>query len=209
MANTTNVYNKLSWDGFRQLLNLINVSMTGNSYFPTLQPQVGVLNTKAENYYVLDTKAKKRDMDILIARNAARVEITNLLRQIGLVVSSICNGNEEMLSSSGFPYTKAKQKSPPMQKPTAPKLSVGVNSGVINCKTVSQKGRQSTKFYITAADTKTLEVGADANWDVVTSTRTKYTFADLVPGQRYFIKVGMVGVRGQEVVSDAISYISQ
>lgn len=209
MKKTTNSFPRLTWAEFRKLLNVVVNSMTANPYFPTLQPQVAGLGALADNYYVLDTKASKRDRDVLIARNAARIELTNLLHQIGLVVSSICNGSEEMLSSSGYLFTKTKQKSPPMQKPKPPKLSMGVNSGVIDCKTVSQKGQQSTKFYITAADAKALEVGANANWDVVTTTFTKYTFADLVPGQRYFVKVGMIGVRGQEVVSDATSYISQ
>ncbi len=102
--------------------------MASDGYFP---PAVGT---------VLDAKAAKRDKDVLLARNTARIEITNLLHQIGFSVSSIAKGSQEILSSSGFPFTQPPQKSTPMQKPPPPKIFAGINNGAIGCKTTRQKG---------------------------------------------------------------------
>lgn len=210
MKKTTNGFAKLTWAEFRKLTDVIVHCMTGNAYFPTLQTQVTALSEAVDKYHELDTKAESRDKNVLIARNTSRIELTNVLHQIGFAVSSISNGNEEMLASSGFPFTKAAQKSPPLHQPKPPKLSAGVNNGVINVKTSRQKGSISYKYFITAAEnTKSTQVSADASWKVESHNATQYQFSDLIAGQRYFIKAGLVGVRSQEVVSEAVSYIAQ
>lgn len=208
MNKTTNGFNRLTWAEFRKQLSVIVDGITANPYFPTLQSQVATLGAAAEKYYVLDTKAEKRDKDILLARNTSRIEITNLLHELGLDVSAVAKGDVTILSSSGFPYTKPAQKSLPLQKPAPPKVSSGINNGDIACKTAPQKGTKAVNYYITS-NAAALAAGEDPNWNVISWNTTRYTFSNLTPGQRYYIKVGLIGVRGQEVVSDTVSYIPQ
>lgn len=207
MIRVTNGFGNLSFANFSKLLAFIIQSMTNNSHFSNLQTQVAALSAAADNYYVLDAKAEKRDKDVLLARNTARIEITNLLHELGMDVSAVAKGDTYILSSSGFRYTKPAQKSLPLQKPAPPQVSLGVNNGDIACKTTTQKGTKAVNFYITS-NAAALAAG-DSNWDVTTWNSTKYTFTNLTPGQRYYIKVGLVGVRGQEVISDPVSYIPQ
>jgi hypothetical protein len=208
MKRVTNGFGDLSFANFSKLLAYIIQSMTNNAYFSTLQAEVAALSAAADNYYVLDAKAQKRDKDVLLARNTARIEITNLLHQLGMDVTAVAKSNVAILSSSGFPFTKPAQKSLPLVKPAPPTVSLGINNGDLACKTTTQKGAKAVNYYITS-DAAALAAGADASWDVTSWNSTKYTFTNLTPGQRYYIKVGLVGVRGQEVVSDPVSYIPQ
>jgi hypothetical protein len=208
MNKTTNGFNRLSWAEFRKQLGVIVDSTTGNPYFPALQSQVAALSASADKYYVLDTKAEKRDKDVILARNTGRIEITNVLHELGLDVTAVAKGDVTVLSSSGFPYTKPAQKTLPLQKPAPPKVSSGINNGDIACKTTPQKGTKAVNYYITS-DAAALAAGADVNWDVTSWNSTRYTFSNLTPGQRYYIKVGLIGVRGQEAISDTVSYIPQ
>ncbi|MDQ6813614.1 MAG: hypothetical protein M3040_07760 [Bacteroidota bacterium] len=209
MKRPSNGFARQSWAVFRKQLDVIVAAMTGNANFPTLQTQVTALSAAADKYYVLDSKAETRDKTVLLARNTARIEITNLLHLLGFAITSVALGNEEVLSTSGFPISKAPQKSSPLQQPKPPRLSAGINNGVIVVKTASQKGMKSLKYYIAPAVANSSDTIDESAWEVTSWNSTKYNFSDLTSGQRYFIKVGMVGVRGQEVVSDPISFIPQ
>lgn len=207
MKKTTNGFPKLSAAQFTQKLRVIISSMSNNATFASLQPQVDQLITKANAYYTLDAKAAKRDRDILLARKAGRLDITEFLHQLGFSVSAIANGNPEVLSSSGFPFSKVPQKTNPMVKPEPPRVSSGTNNGDIDCRTSTQKGMKTVNYYISSSEGSLAD--SSAGWNVISSNSAKYTFSNLISGQRYYIKVGLVGVRGQEVVSDPISYIPQ
>ncbi len=209
MKRTKNDFRRLSWSEFRKKLDVIVKAMAANANFPTLQVQVTALTTAADNYYVLDTKAETRDKSTVIARNIARIEVTTMLHNLGVGVTAVSMGNEEMLSSSGFPFTQPPQKTVPLRKPNPPKVSTGTNKGVINVKTQRQKGTLAYNYYIAPAAFGGEAMRADATWDVVAHNAVKYDFEDLVSSQPYLIKVGLVGVRGQEVISDAVAYTPQ
>ncbi|MDQ6814629.1 MAG: hypothetical protein M3040_12890 [Bacteroidota bacterium] len=209
MKKVTNGFQTLPLLKFRSQLAVIVTAMTGNAHFPTLQTQVSALTTAADNYYVLDTKAETRDKNAVIARNIARIEVTTMLHKLGFGVTAVSLGNEEILSSSGFPFTQPPQKTVPLRKPTPPKLSTGANNGVINVRVQRQKGTLAYNYYIAPAAAGGKTVSADATWHVISHNAGKYDFEDLVSSQPYLIKVGLVGVRGQEVISDAIAYTPQ
>jgi hypothetical protein len=113
-----------------------------------------------------------------------------------------------ILPSSGFRYTQPSKPTPPLTKPDVPKPASGVNTGEINCKTATQLGMKSVNYYITSDAAALTDTGTNT-WTVTSYNKSKFTFTDLVPGQRYYIKIGLVGVRGQEVLSEAIPYIAQ
>jgi hypothetical protein len=208
MIKVVNGFDKLSIAQFGQRLSAILKSMNGNPNFTTLQAAINDLLAEATNYQALALKGLGRDKDAIIARDASRQKVTNMLHNIGYSVSAIADNNIEVLASSGFSYTQPKKPTPPMQKPGAPKLASGVNGGEIYCKAGSQKGLRSVNYYITS-DASALTASNPNAWQVISYNKTKYTFSDLTPGQRYYIKVGLIGVRGQEVTSEPVSYIAQ
>jgi hypothetical protein len=208
MIRAKNGFPKLSFAEFSKKLNEITSSMNGNQNFTSLQAQVNTLITEGEAYQALATKAASRDKDAIIARDASREKVTDLLHTISYGVTAIANNNVAILSSSGFSYMQPSKPTAPMTKPAVPKLRSGVNSGEITCKTSAQAGMKSVNYYITTDAAALTDAGTNT-WDVTTYNATKYTFTALTPGQRYYIRVGLVGVRGQEVLSDAIPYIAQ
>jgi hypothetical protein len=182
--------------------------MNGNRHFTSLQPKVDILNPEAVNYDALALKAVTRDKAAVLARDNARKKITAMLHSLGLSVTAIANGDTEMLDSSGYPYTQPKRPTPPMSKPASPKLATGVNSGQIDCKAISQAGLRSVNYYITSDAALGASEGT-SGWNVFSFNKTKFTFTNLIPGQRYYIRIGLVGVRGQEVLSEVVSFIAQ
>jgi hypothetical protein len=208
MKRVTNGFASLGIAQFTQQLQLIVSRMTGNTNFTSLQTEVQALSTEAANFYALATKAASRDTGVILARDASREKVINMLHDLGMDVTAIAKGDVEILASSGFPYTQPKRTSPPMEKPAPPKLASGTNNGEIECKTFTQVGMKSVNYYITA-DSAAIATEGTSGWNVTSFNKTKYTFDSLVPGQRYHIKVGLVGVRGQEVISNAVSYIAQ
>lgn len=208
MKRVTNGFSRMSVAEFSQRLKVIVTCMTGNSNFTSLATAVQALSTEANIYYELAIEAEQRERGVVLARDASRAKLTDMLHSIGFSVSGIAEGNETMLASSGFNYTQPKKPTPPMEKPAPPKVAAGINNGEIECKTITQSGMKSVNYYITADATALTADNNDA-WDIVSYNKSKYTFSSLVPGQRYYIKVGLIGVRGQEVISDSISYIAQ
>lgn len=208
MKRVTNGYGEKSLPEFSNMLKVIVKNMNGNTAFPDLQTQVQALSAEADTFYDLEARAASRDKNMILARDASRALIINQLHELGLAVSAVAKGNEEILAPSGFPYTQPRKPTPPLQKPAVPVASPGVNNGEIDCKTATQPGVKSVNYYITA-DAAMLTAKDNAGWNIVSYNKTKFTFTGLEPGQRYYIKVGLIGVRGQEVISDPVSYIPQ
>ena len=208
MRRVTNGFPELSIAEFSLRLEVIVTSMTGNTYYPTLQPKVQEISNDADLYYPMVTRAEQQGATARAERDAARKKLTVALRSLGAQVTGIAEEDEVMLSSSGFNFTQPQKATPDIERPDAPNVSAGTNGGELTCKTYTQKGVKSVNYYITS-DTTALSTMDGSGWDIVSYNKTKYTFSGLTSGQRYYIKVGLVGVRGQEVISDYISYIPQ
>jgi hypothetical protein len=110
----------------------------------------------------------------------------------------VCNGNLEMMVSSGFPYNKRNTPAPPLAKPPAPKLSTGLANRQITCTGVKPKG---TAIEFLIAPLPLVEGG----WKAFGANVAKYTFTGLVPGQDYLVKYAILGSKKQRVESDAVS----
>jgi hypothetical protein len=203
MKRVTNGFSKMSEPDFAQLLAIVIMSMTDNANFPTLQEGVAALRSEAAEYKERSIKALNGGKDMILARNASRGRAIDLLHLMGMQVSAIANGDEELLDSSGFPYTRTKQPTPALVKPPAPKVTLGVNRGELVCKTKKQKGMKVINFLITDDPTN------ESSWQKISWYKTTYTFTKLTSGKRYYIKVSLFGVRGQEVTSDAVAFIPQ
>jgi hypothetical protein len=203
MKRVTNGFAKMSGPEFTLLLNSIVYSMTDNPNFPDLQEEVLALTSEATAYEKLDINASNGSKDVIIARNASRTRLTGSLHLLGMRVSAIANNNIQILSSSGFRYTQTKQPTPSLVKPAPPKVTLGVNNGELVCKTKKQRGMKVINFLITDTPNN------DTSWQRIIWHKTSYTFTKLTSGTRYYIKVSLFGVRGQEVTSEAVPFIPQ
>jgi hypothetical protein len=208
MKRVTNGFDRMTIPEFGYRLQVIIDCMTGNAAFPDLQTAVQALSAEAAVYYPLATKAQQKDKGVQLARDASRAKLVAMLHKLGYGVTDVANNNEAILNSSGFTYTQPRKPTPPLVAPAPPQLAAGTNLGEISCKTIAQKGVTSVNYYITA-DEGALSATDNIGWNIFFSNKKKFTFDKLVGGQRYYVKVGFVGVKGQEVISDAVSYIAQ
>jgi hypothetical protein len=203
MKRVTNGFSKMSGPEFTQLLSSIVYSMTDNPNFPSLQKDVLALKAEAEEYEGLFIKAMNGAKDIIVLRNASRARVTERLHVIGMLVSAIANNDLQMLASSGFRYTPVKQPTPSLVKPAPPKVTLGVNNGELVCKTKKQRGMKVINFLISDSP------ATDSSWQRISWYKTSYTFTKLTSGKRYYLKVSLFGVRGQEVTSEPVAFIPQ
>ena len=208
MKRTTNGFERLSIPEFSLLTDHIVDSMTGNALFTDVQTKVLEIKTDDTAFATLVQLAVGRDQTACLNRDAARAVLTDKLHRLGLSVDNIAQGDEGILSASGFPYTQDRKTSPNIVQPDTPKVSAGVNKGEIECRTYSQPGMKSVNFYI-STDPAAANDGPDVAWTIISWNKVKYTFSGLASGVRCYMKVGLVGVRGQEAISDVVSYIPQ
>ncbi len=88
--------------------------------------------------------------------------------------------------------------------PSAPKITVGANSGTLVVSAGGQKGTLTNRFLISENPEAPLD-----QWTSVYDTRGKVEFANLKSATRYYSKVCQIG-RGQQcVVSPTSSYVTQ
>ena len=208
MKRITNGFEKLSLADFRRKADFIVKSMTGNAFFPAQQTDVQAITTDLIAYKDLDDAAADRGGQAVLKRDIARTALTDKLHLLGNDVTSVAKNNLEKLASSGFNYTQDRKNTPDISKPGTPLLELGVNNGEITCRTSKQPGVTGVNFYSTP-DIAALTATDGTGWQVISTNKVKLTLGGLVSGQRYYVKVGLVGVRGQEVFSDPVSYIPQ
>ncbi|MDQ6812499.1 MAG: fibronectin type III domain-containing protein [Bacteroidota bacterium] len=203
MKTVTNGFSRMSEAVLDQQIAVIIRSITGNPLFAGLQKEIAAFNDKANAYKIICIKALNGGKDAIAARNALKVTVIQMLHEIGLLVSAIAMGDEMILAASGFPFTRTRQASPSLTLPPPPMVRAGVNNGELICKTEKQKGAKAITYMIT-------DTPNDANsWKKVFWTKTTYTFTRLTGGTRYYIKVAILGARGQETISAPTCYIPQ
>jgi hypothetical protein len=208
MKRITFTFSRLNLAQFINLLHKVVTNMTDNPNFPTLQTQVNAFTTQVDTYITLAAKAEKRDQDAIIARDVQRRVMNSMLHDLGVEITAIAKGSEAILSSSGLPFSKTREVTPPMVQPATPVVSPAVNKGGINAKTKAQPGIKSANFYI-APLSAGLNADGSRPWQVYSHNKVKYTYTGLISGEAYIIQIGLVGVRGQEVISDPVTYIAQ
>lgn len=177
----------------------IEVSLTGNTYFPTTSPDLATVQTKINTYSDALSAAKDRSKNNIAAKNAARVDLTNTLVSLGMDLMKTANGNVQALISTAYPLSKQRQPLPPVGKPQVMKMEDGVNSGELVVIIAALLGAR-TFLYQYTQDPLT----ADSEWQSQNATTVKVLLSGLEPGKRYWIRVIAYGVNEQEVYSEAI-----
>ena len=198
MLRVTNGYNNLSLANFAKTLNTVTGKMDGNTNFPKQQELVTEMILAEKEYLSLAEKATKGSTESKLLRNKKRQQVTDILHNLGNQVTAVCNGNLEMMVSSGLPYNKRNAPAPPLSKPPAPKLSTGLASRQIVCKGVKPKG---TTIEFLVAPLPLVE----GSWKAYGSNTATCTVTGLVPGQEYLVKYAIMGAKKQRVESDAVS----
>src|SRR5437016_2553125 len=84
----------------------IVTSMTNNTNYPTPSPALNLITTANSAFATAIADAADGGKQLTSAKDAKRVELIALLRQLAIYVQGACGGDMTKLLSSGFPVQK-------------------------------------------------------------------------------------------------------
>jgi len=166
----------------------IVTAMTGNTHYPTPKPTLAAV-TAARDTFVAAVATLDRGKVSVAVRNAARVPLVQLLRDLSLFVQQASQGDRVVLLGSGYPLQKIRQ---PIGVPAAPqnlRLKQG-NSGqlVARCNVVAAAVSYQWRF---------ASAQAPSAWTQPEPTgKATCTLEGLAPGTQYTVQVRAIGRKG-------------
>jgi hypothetical protein len=119
--------------------------MTGNSFFTTSNPSLSDVGTATDDLEKKAALAKDGGKTAKSNLKKSKKKLNDLLRQLAWYVESTANGDEKIMTSSGFPLSKtpgASQRDPFFVLPT-----VETGSVLIGCKAY-KKAKAYLWFYV-------------------------------------------------------------
>jgi hypothetical protein len=188
-------FTKLSDSNFLTKANFINVSMSGNSFFPSPIPTLAQVQEAIDLYAAKLLAATGLGKVNVAEKNQAREELEQLLYKLGLWVMFMADGVEAVLVSSG--YMLAKEPQPrTLDKPGDVTLTYDITSGTL----ISSipKGNASS-FIHEITDAPPTE---NTVWKSYPASTSSFTFTGLIPGRQYWVRVAVVGSRQQIAYSN-------
>ena len=179
-------------------------AMTGNLNFPTPTPTLAAVQTSISDYSTALSAAKEGGKTNVAVKNQKKEDVISVLVALANYVTFTSNGDEVMLTSSGFPLNKQREPLPPLGKPEILKLEDGMNIGDL---TVTIAGMKAARTFLYQCTKDPLT--DDSIWTGQNSTLTKFGFTNLDSGAKYWCRVVAYGTNQQIVYSDPVARIVQ
>ena len=193
-------YNDADFFGFA---SSVMFSMQNNAHFPDPVPPLDTISKLVNQFSdSLSDAATKNTMDIAV-KNKLRKQLEHQLGRLALYVMYIADENEAILVSSGYHLTKRRAGNK-VEAPQQPTLISGISSGEIIGMIKAVKGAKYYLFQITSGD-----LTEDSVWEMHSCSRRKYTFSNLTPGKRYWVRVVVLGTGKQKAYSQPASLWAQ
>ena len=171
--------------------------------YPTPTPSLEDVGAEISNYTELLQTSANRDKIQVALKNESKQNLLYLLSQLADYVNLTANGNEAVLTMSGFDLNKVPEPVT-LSAPTDIKLQDGGNSGELELKFKSVQGASSYLFQYTTDTTL-----ADNSWVSVAATTKSYTFSGLTKGSTYYCRAVAVGSNQQLMNSIVVNRVSQ
>jgi hypothetical protein len=197
MNNATNGYfarvalsfaRKIDTDLIAFVRNVIML-MTGNAQYPTPTPPLAAITTSVNAFETTVHDALDGGRIAIAARNAARVELLALMRQLAAYVQTTCNADLLALLSSGFEAVRAPSPVGVLPAPGNPRLGLTEKSGelMFRCNRVNN----AVNYSLQTAP------AATGPWeDEALSTSTRILIGGLEPGETIWARVCANGSAG-------------
>ncbi len=182
----------------------IYTSMLNNPYFVTPTPDMPTLLSVLDGYTASLATAQTRERTSIIIKNQNRTILTVVLKSLATYITYTAQGRLNELSTTGYDLAKTRSKSPAIDKPLAPSLTDGQNSGELVSTADAVKG---AKNYVHQYRANLLT--GDNEWVSVFSSSRSCRLAGLIPGQKYAVRIGALGPNNQVKYSDTVSRIVQ
>lgn len=181
----------------------IYASLFNNAAYTNLVPTLPELDASVNKFSAALAAAATYDRVAVAEKNKCRGELDAILRQLGFCVMTQANGDEAILVSSGF--TLAKTREPRhITNPGNVTLSNGITSGAMVSAVKPVAGGKSYVHEIVSI----LPIVGTV-WVSSTSSTSVFVFNNLVPGKQYWVRVAVIGARGQMAYSNVATKFAQ
>jgi hypothetical protein len=168
--------------------NLV-ILITGNPLYPTPLPALAAITTAVDAFELAVQEASGRDKLAIATRNARRVELLSLVRQLAAYVQNKCDADLVNLISSGFDAVRAPS---PVGVPPPP---ANQRLGLTN-----KSGELVLRFdKVPNANNYSVQTALDDNgpWtDQPVSSSTRVLLTGLTPGKAYWARAAANGSQG-------------
>lgn len=179
---------KIDTDLIAFVRNVITL-MTGNAQYPTPSPALTVVTTSVNAFETTVHDALDGGKIAIAARNAARVELLSLVRQLAAYVQGNCGADLVNLIGSGFEAVRAPSPVGQLDAPGNVRLLLTNMSGQLALR-FDKVVNAANYSYQTATD----DVGP---WtDEKLSSNTRVLIDGLTPGKTYWARVRANGTAG-------------
>jgi hypothetical protein len=175
--------------------------MTGNTAYPTPDPQLADIVT-ARNAYVAAVDAAKGNTIGVVVRKQKRTALVALLRTLSHYVQVASAGDLPTLLGSGFAAQRARQPVGLLTAPANLRLSGGKATGqiVARCNKLAGAGAYEWRYATTTAATVWTNPGA--------TLAARITLENLAPGTQYTVQSRSVGAAGPSNWSNAATLMA-
>jgi hypothetical protein len=175
------------------LLKFIFSSMNSNSNFSGIDGQIAGFGTAATAFSKLVTKAKNRDRNVIVTKNAARTKAIAMVLPVSNSVQQQSAGAMTMLISSGLPLRKVAKT----RVVAAPSVTIVTFDNTQGQLMIKAKGAKGARGYIFKYAQSPLTDAS--NWQSISCSLSKCTITGLITGAKYYIQVGIMAAKGVNV----------
>ena len=172
--------------------------MTDNAQYPTPNPSLAAVTTSVNSFEATVQDALNGGKIAIATRNAARVELLALLRQLAAYVQGNCDVDLTALLTSGFEAVRAPSPAGVLPAPQNARLSLTGKSGEMLLRFDRVVNAANYSVQVSDASTGPWE-------DETPSTSTRVLIEGLTPGQLYWVRACANGSAGAGAWSAAIS----
>ncbi len=172
--------------------------MTGNIYFPDPIPILTDLGTAVGKYSDDLNAATGLGKINVSAKNKSRAAVESILSQLGMFIMFVANGDQAILTSTGYTLTKAPEPGY-IDNPGNVTLTNGITSGelISQVKTV----KNAILYFHEITDTPPTD---DTVWGKNQSSKSRLVFTNLTPGKQYWVRIAAAG-RGEQIAYSTIA----
>ncbi len=163
--------------------------ITDNTQYPTPAPTLAALTTSVNAFETTVHEALNGGKIVIATRNAARVELLMLMRQLAAYVQASCNADLLALLGSGFDAVRAPSPVGVLPPPQNPRLSLTGKSGELMF-----RFDRVTNAVNYSVQTAPAAIGPWADEDL--STATRVVIGGLTPGATLWARACANGSAG-------------
>lgn len=176
--------NRFSDTGLYTFSGVVLKSMTDNPNFEQTIPPLDAISLVRDDYYTALIQSQNGTKYDTTVKKIKRAALEMVLKQLGMYVQLVCNGDAAMIATTGFMLAKKNAIITSLPVPNGLVVSSGSNSGTfsVKCNTIAM-----ARYY----EFRYCEIlpSGERFWHTVVSTKSKTIIAGLRPGTEYLVQV--------------------